>query len=58
MKVVTFLTLRRTFHEKYAPNKMELASRDVVAKAIEDEIAAGRGFGSGLNAYVVVTFVT
>ena len=32
---------------------MELASRDVVAKAIEDEIAAGRGFGSGLNAYVV-----
>ena len=39
--------------KKYAPNKMELASRDVVAKAIEDEIAAGRGFGSGLNAYVV-----
>ena len=28
--------------KKYAPNKMELASRDVVAKAIEDEIAAGR----------------
>ncbi len=41
------------FMKKYAPNKMELASRDVVAKAIEDEIAAGRGFGSGLNAYVV-----
>ena len=36
--------------KKYAPNKMELASRDVVAKAIEDEIAAGRGFnGSGLE---------
>ncbi len=30
---------------------MELASHDVVAKAIEDEIAAGRT-GSGLNAYV------
>ena len=41
------------FMKKNAPNKMELASRDVVAKAIEDEIAAGRGFGSGLNAYVV-----
>ena len=42
------------FMKKYAPNKMELASRDVVAKAIEDEIAAGRGFnGSGLDAYVV-----
>ncbi len=27
------------FMKKYAPNKMELASRDVVAKAIEDEIA-------------------
>ena len=30
----------------------------VVAKAIEDEIAAGRGFGSGLNAYVVADLVT
>lgn len=42
------------FMKKYAPNKMELASRDVVAKAIELEIAAGRGFnGKGLDAYVV-----
>lgn len=41
------------FMKRYAPNKMELASRDVVAKAIEDEIAAGRGFGTGLDAYVV-----
>jgi len=41
------------FMKRYAPNKMELASRDVVAKAIEIEIAEGRGFGSGLDAYVV-----
>jgi len=42
------------FMKKYAPNKMELASRDVVAKAIEVEIAEGRGLGgSGLDAYVV-----
>lgn len=42
------------FMKKYAPNKMELASRDVVAKAIEVEIAEGRGFGGkGLDAYVV-----
>jgi succinate dehydrogenase/fumarate reductase flavoprotein subunit len=42
------------FMKKYAPNKMELASRDVVAKAIEVEIAEGRGFGgTGLDAYVV-----
>ncbi|MCF0156128.1 MAG: FAD-binding protein [Veillonella sp.] len=42
------------FMKKYAPNKMELASRDVVAKAIEIEIAEGRGFnGTGLDAYVV-----
>ena len=43
------------FMERYAPEKMELATRDVVAKAIEDEIKAGRGFGGdGMGAYVVV----
>lgn len=42
------------FMERYAPGKMELAPRDVVAKAIELEIAAGRGFGEGIDAYVVV----
>lgn len=42
------------FMERYAPSKMELAPRDVVAKAIELEIAAGRGFGEGIDAYVVV----
>ncbi len=31
------------FMAKYAPNKLELASRDVVARAEADEIAAGRG---------------
>jgi succinate dehydrogenase / fumarate reductase flavoprotein subunit len=42
------------FMKRYAPEKMELATRDVVAKAIEDEIKEGRGFGEGMNAYVVV----
>ncbi|MDY3974428.1 FAD-binding protein [uncultured Veillonella sp.] len=41
------------FMKNYAPSKMELAPRDVVAKAIETEIAEGRGFGTGLDAYVV-----
>lgn len=41
------------FMKDYAPSKMELAPRDVVAKAIEMEIAAGRGFGEGLEAHVV-----
>src|SRR5215210_541597 len=32
------------FMEKYAPNKMELASRDVVSRAEQTEINEGRGF--------------
>lgn len=40
------------FMKRYAPEKMELATRDVVAKAIETEIAEGRGFGKGVGAYV------
>jgi succinate dehydrogenase / fumarate reductase flavoprotein subunit len=35
------------FMEKYAPNSMDLAPRDVVARAIETEIAEGRGFEGG-----------
>ncbi len=31
------------FMARYAPNKLELASRDVVSRAEADEIAAGRG---------------
>src|SRR3712207_2036380 len=33
--------------EKYAPNKMELASRDVVSRAEQTEINEGRGFEDG-----------
>jgi succinate dehydrogenase / fumarate reductase flavoprotein subunit len=33
------------FLEKYAPNKMELASRDVVSRAEQTEIDEGRGVG-------------
>jgi succinate dehydrogenase / fumarate reductase flavoprotein subunit len=33
--------------EKYAPNKMELASRDVVSRAEQTEINEGRGVGDG-----------
>src|SRR5258708_20078227 len=35
------------FMEKYAPNKMELASRDVVSRAEQTEINEGRGFSDG-----------
>jgi succinate dehydrogenase / fumarate reductase, flavoprotein subunit len=38
-------SLGERFMEKYAPNKMELASRDVVSRAIEREIQEGRGVG-------------
>ncbi len=33
------------FMEKYAPNKLELASRDVVSRAITKEVLEGRGVG-------------
>jgi succinate dehydrogenase / fumarate reductase flavoprotein subunit len=33
--------------EKYAPNKMELASRDVVSRAEQTEINEGRGYPDG-----------
>jgi succinate dehydrogenase / fumarate reductase flavoprotein subunit len=35
------------FMERYAPNKMELASRDVVSRAEQTEIKEGRGFPDG-----------
>jgi succinate dehydrogenase / fumarate reductase, flavoprotein subunit len=35
------------FMERYAPNKMELASRDVVSRAEQTEIEEGRGFAEG-----------
>ncbi|MBA3420987.1 MAG: FAD-binding protein [Thermoleophilaceae bacterium] len=35
------------FMEKYAPSKMELASRDVVSRAEQTEIEEGRGFDGG-----------
>ncbi|MFX0114050.1 MAG: FAD-binding protein [Candidatus Hodarchaeota archaeon] len=34
----------KRFMEKYAPEKMELAPRDIVARAIQTEINEGRGF--------------
>ena len=36
--------------EKSAPNKMELASRDVVSRAEQIEINEGRGVGPGRRA--------
>jgi succinate dehydrogenase / fumarate reductase flavoprotein subunit len=33
------------FMERYAPNAKDLASRDVVSRAIATEIKAGRGVG-------------
>jgi succinate dehydrogenase / fumarate reductase, flavoprotein subunit len=35
------------FMERYAPNKLELASRDVVSRAEQTEIIEGRGFPDG-----------
>jgi succinate dehydrogenase flavoprotein subunit len=46
------------FMEKYAPNKMELASRDVVSRAEQTEINEGRGVGQdGVGIYLDVTVV-
>jgi succinate dehydrogenase / fumarate reductase flavoprotein subunit len=35
------------FMERYAPNKLDLASRDVVSRAEQTEINEGRGFADG-----------
>src|SRR5256886_3594780 len=46
------------FMEKSAPNKMELASRDVVSRAEQIEIDEGRGVGpDGQGVYLDVTVV-
>ena len=46
------------FMEKSAPNKMELASRDVVSRAEQIEINEGRGVGpDGAGIYLDVTMV-
>jgi succinate dehydrogenase flavoprotein subunit len=46
------------FMEKSAPNKMELASRDVVSRAEQTEINEGRGVGpDGAGIYLDVTVV-
>ncbi len=46
------------FMEKTAPNKMELASRDVVSRAEQIEINEGRGVGpNGAGIYLDVTVV-
>jgi succinate dehydrogenase / fumarate reductase flavoprotein subunit len=39
--------LDERFMERYAPNKLELASRDVVSRAEQTEINEGRGFPDG-----------
>lgn len=38
---------RERFMERYAPERKELAPRDIVARAIETEIKEGRGFPGG-----------
>src|SRR4051812_24601992 len=46
------------FMEKYAPNKLELASRDVVSRAEQTEINEGRGVGpGGVGIWLDVTVV-
>jgi succinate dehydrogenase / fumarate reductase flavoprotein subunit len=46
------------FMEKYAPNKLELASRDVVSRAEQTEINEGRGAGPNREGiYLDVTVV-
>ena len=44
------------FMARYAPEKMELATRDIVARAIATEIEEGRGIGEGLTAGVYLDF--
>lgn len=42
---ILYNSLGERFMTKYAPNKLELASRDVVSRAITQEILEGRGCG-------------
>jgi succinate dehydrogenase / fumarate reductase flavoprotein subunit len=45
----------RRFMEDYAPSLMELAPRDMVARAIQSEIDAGRGIGGKPYVYLDLT---
>jgi succinate dehydrogenase / fumarate reductase, flavoprotein subunit len=40
------------FMERYAPNAMELAPRDIVARSIKTEMEEGRGFEGELGTYI------
>ncbi len=40
------------FMEKYAPEKMELAPRDIVSRSIYQEVLEGRGYGTKENGYI------
>lgn len=44
------------FMAKYAPEKKELATRDIVARGIATEILEGRGIGEGIHAGVYMDF--
>lgn len=46
-------SLGERFMSKYAPNKLELASRDVVSRAISQEILEGRGIGPNKDAVAI-----
>lgn len=46
-------SLGERFMEKYAPNALELASRDVVSRAIIQEIREGRGVGPRKDAVYI-----
>ncbi|EQB34493.1 succinate dehydrogenase [Sulfurimonas hongkongensis] len=48
-----FNSLGERFMEKYAPNALELASRDVVSRAILNEIREGRGVGPRKDAVFI-----
>ena len=43
------------FMRRYAPEKMELGPRDIVSRAIEQEIRAGRGLGEGMKKHVLLS---
>lgn len=43
------------FMKRYAPDKMELGPRDIVSRAIEQEIRAGRGLGQGMGQHVLLS---
>ena len=44
----------KRFMSTYAPQKMELTTRDLVSFAIENEIQEGRGFGSGITSHILL----